>query len=483
MNQETTFSPAQASNNLSNELLLNSSLCLELDCALNIPMFFLLRSSFFNFGLGLFLLLICSIKLVFPTFCDGMSFLTYGRLFPVAYDFLIYGWAIPLGFALVLWFTSRFSQAVFTHTRVLVAAAHLWNAAVFLGSLAVLAGYGTSVPFLEYPNWASFLLLVSFLLMGVWVIFLIKQSTCRTLYVSQWYFLTFVCSFPWMYGTANMLLTWGKIQGSAQAPIQAWYGGSLVELCFTPVALGIIYYIIPKISGVKIYSYYLALCGFVSLLFLGGWSGLSLLVGAPIPAWMMSAGVVANTLISVSMLAVVVNFYYMLQESKKIIIQQSPALHFVAAGIIFYVIATFLSLLNTFPGFNALLNFTDYVSASLIVSLLGFFGMTLFAGVYYIIPRLTGISWFSSVMIRWHFWLSIIGISVMISSMVLGGIIEGAALNDSEITFTNILSYAQPWRFLISISWLILIVGFACFIRLLVMMRWQMIKEKLPMPQ
>jgi cytochrome c oxidase cbb3-type subunit 1 len=446
-------------------------------------MFFLLRSSFFNFGLGLFLLLICSIKLVFPTFFDSMSFLTYGRLLPVAYDFLIYGWAIPLGFALVLWFTSRFSQAVFTHTRVLVVAAYLWNAAVFLGSLAVLAGYGTSVPFLEYPNWASFLLFVSFLLMGIWAILLMQKRECQSLSVSQWYFLTALCSFPWMYGTANMLLTWGRIEGSAQAPIQCWYGASLVELWLTPVALGIIYYIIPKISGVKIYNYYLALFGFLSLLFLSGWSGLSSLLGAPIPAWMMSAGVVANTLASVSMLAVVVNFYHMFKESQKVILLQSPALRFVAAGIIFYVIATFLSLLNMCPGFNSLLNFTDNVSASLIVSLLGFFGMTLFAGVYYIIPRLTGISWFSSVMIRWHFWLSIIGTSVMISSMVLGGVIEGAALNDSEITFTNILSYAQPWRFLISISWLILIIGFACFIRLLVMMRWQIIKEKLPMPQ
>lgn len=482
MNYKTTSSQTQDSNNLSESLLLPSSMYLEIDRPLRVPMFFLMRSTFFNFALGLFLILICSIKLVFPALCDGVSFLTYGRLLPVAYDLFIYGWTIPLGLALILWFIARLNQATLSHTKILTAAAHLWNSAVFLGSLAVLAGYGTSVPFLEYPNWASFLLFVAFLLISLWIILLMKQRARRSFYVSEWYFLTALLSFPWIYGTANMLLTWGRIEGSAQALIQCWYSSSLMQLWLTPVALGIIYYIIPKISGLSIYSYYLALFGFLSLLLFAGWSGLVSFIGGPIPAWMMSAGVVANTFLALSTMAVVLNFYHMFQESGKSIIQQSPTLRFVAAGVIFYVIATLLSLLNTIPFCNAILNFTDYTSALFFLSLLGFSGMILFAGLYYLIPRLSGISWFSSSLILWHFWLFIVGISLMVFSMVFGGIIEGVALDDPVINFTNILSYATPWRFLILISWLIIIIGFFCFIRLLIIMRWQIIKEKLPVP-
>jgi cytochrome c oxidase cbb3-type subunit 1 len=481
MNNATTLSKIETISYLSEPLPLDPSRSLEIDRSMSVPILFLMRSSFFSFALGLFLVLICSMKLVFPSFLDGISFLTYGRLFPVAYDLFIYGWAIPLGFALILWLMARLSATPLSHVKIVTAAAHLWNSALFLGSLAVLAGYGTSVTFLEYPNWASFLLFVSFLLMGLWVLLLIKDREERPLYISEWYLLTALCSFPWIYGTANLMLTWGKIQGSAQGPIQCWYAGSLMQFWLTPVALGAIYYLIPKITGVKIYSYYLALFGFFSLLLFSGWNGLSALIGGPIPAWMMSAGVVTSMMLVLPMIAVVVNFYKMFQESEKLILHQSPALRFVAAGIISYVIATALSLVSSFPCCNAILNFTDYLSGTYLLFFLGFFGMTLFGGLYYFIPRLTGISWSSSKLIRFHFWLFVVGISLMVSSMVLGGIIEGIALNDPVITFTNILSYTAPWNVLVSLSWSILLLGFFCFMRLLVIMRWQMIEEKLPL--
>lgn len=480
MSNDLLLSKTQAATNLSEPSPLHSSMRAEIDRSLRLPFILLVRSSFISLVIGSLLGLICSFKLVVPSFCDGVSFLTYGRLFPVACDLLIYGWAIPAGLALSLWLMARLSGASLHYKIVLTSAAVLWNAGVFLGSLALLAGYGTSVPFLEYPNWASFILFVAFLLMGVWMILLLRGRQPRALYVSQWYLLTALCSFPWVYGTANMLLTWGKIEGSAQGPIQCWYAGCFMELWLTPLALAVIYYIIPKVTGIKIHSYYLALFGFFSLLLFAGWSGLGSLIGGPIPAWMTSAGVVANILLFLPMIAVVINFYHMLKKGGETILRESPALRFIAVGIIFYVIATLLSLLNSLPFINAILNFTDYTSGVFFLLLLGFFSMTLFGGFYYIIPRLTGISWSSSSLICWHFWLAVIGISLMVSSMVLGGMIEGFALNDSVITFINILSYAAPWRWLVSISWMIALVGFFCFMRLLITMRWQLIKENLP---
>ncbi len=335
------------------------------------------------------------------------------------------------------------------------------------------------INFLEYPNWASFILFVAFLLIGIWTIMLLSARQPRALYVSQWYLLAALCSFPWIYATANMLLIWGHIEGSAQGPIHWWYAGNLIGLWLTPLALATTYYIIPKITGAPVYSYYLALLGFFSLLFFEAWSGMSFLIGGPIPAWMTSASVVATALLIIPMVAVLINFYHMLQGHYEEVIQ-SPALRFVVAGIIAYVIVTLLGALNAIPSMNAVLHFTDYTTGTLLLSLLGFFSMTLFGAVYYIMPRLVDVSWLSPPLIRWHFWLAVVGISLMVFSMTLGGMIEGIALNDPAISFINVLSYAAPWRWLVVCSWILVFLSGLCFVRLMVMMRWHMIEEKIP---
>ncbi len=44
--------------------------------------------------------------------------------------------------------------------------------------------------------------------------------------------------FAWMYATANIALEFAPAPGVAQAAINWWYVGALVQLWLTPVALG-----------------------------------------------------------------------------------------------------------------------------------------------------------------------------------------------------------------------------------------------------
>ncbi|HLB34429.1 MAG TPA: cbb3-type cytochrome c oxidase subunit I [Chthoniobacterales bacterium] len=467
-----SISRTQSTINLTEPAPLHSVTRAAIDGSLRFPMALWVRGSVFWLLVGSLLSLVAAFKLVVPSFLDGPSFLTYGRLFPVATDLLLYGWATQLGIGVSLWLMARLCGSPLRHTSLLTCAIILWNVAIFLGSLAILCGYSTSVEWLEYPNWASFLLFLSFLLIGVWVVLLFSVRQSCVLYVSQWYLLAAFCSFPWIYATANRLLTWGVIEGSAQGPIHWWYGGNLINLWFTPLALGLGYYIIPKITGGIIANYYLAILGFFSLLLFAAWSGSAALIGGPIPAWMMSAGVVATVLMMIPMVAVVLNFYKMLQ-GHYVAIVESPALRFTVVGIISYIIFTTLSFFNAIPSFNATLHFTDYTSGRTMLALLGFLSMILFGAIYYILPRLTGIEWPSSSLIRWHFWLATVGVSLMIFSMIFGGVIEGIALEDAAISFVNVLSYAAPWRWLVVFSWILLLFSYGAFARLLLTMRWE----------
>ena len=92
--------------------------------------------------------------------------------------------------------------------------------------------------------------------------------------------------------------------------------------------------------------------------------------------------------------------------------------------------------------------------------------MVLFAGIYYIAPRLFGFPWLCACSIRCHFWFAVVGLSLMVASMTLGGLIEGLALDDAAITFVNVLSFAAPWRWLNVVAWMLLLLSYVSFVRL-----------------
>ncbi|MBM3857604.1 MAG: hypothetical protein FJ390_06545, partial [Verrucomicrobia bacterium] len=227
----------------------------------------------------------------------------------------------------------------------------------------------------------------------------------------------------------------------------------------------IIYYLIPKITGAPIYSYYLAVLGFFSLLFLTGWSGMTLFLGGPIPAWMVSASVVATVLMIIPVIAVILNFAKMLQGQMGVI-KESPALRFVAFGILSYLVAMVMSLIYALPTWNGILHFTNYSHGIMLLTLLGTVSMVFFAGIYYIAPRLLGFSWLCACSVRWHFWFAVIGLSLMTVSAILGGLIEGLALDDAAVTFVNVLSFAAPWHWLNLIAWMLLLLSYVSFVRL-----------------
>lgn len=465
MSHESFLSQAQAATNFSEPAPLHATTRAEIDASLRFPVLLFFRTSLFWLLLGSVLCTITSLKLVMPWFLDGISFLSYGRLLPVALDALLYGWAIPAGIGIGLWLMARLCGVQLRCSRMLVVAALFWNTAVFLGSLGVLCGYGNSVPWLEYPNWASATMFVTFLLMGVWILMLFASRQPRSIYTSQWYILLALCAFSWLYATGNMLLTWGSIQASAQSPIIAWYSSNIFGLFLIPLALGVIYYLIPKITGVPIYSYYLAFLAFFSLLLLAGWSGMTIFLGGPIPVWMVSASVVTTMLMIIPAAAVILNYYKML-EGEAAAIKESPALRFIIFAIFSYLIVIVFNLAYAIPSWNGILHFTQYSHGMILVTLLGVVSMVFFAAIYYIVPRLLGFSWLCACSIRWHFWFSVVGLSLMIVSAILGGLMEGLALDDAAVTFVNVLSFAAPWRWLNVIAWILLLLSYVSFLRL-----------------
>jgi cytochrome c oxidase cbb3-type subunit 1 len=102
----------------------------------------------------------------------------------------------------------------------------------------------------------------------------------------------------------------------------------------------------------------------------------------------------------------------------------------------------------------------------------GFFAMIMFGATYYILPRLTGREWASGQMIRWHFWLTAIGITIYFTALSVGGWFQGLALIDHEVPFIRIVQNTLPYLWGRSVGGSLMVLGHLVFATLVVMNVW-----------
>lgn len=189
---------------------------------MRLPVILFLSSAIFWLILGAILGCLAAWKLIVPSFLDGISWLTYGRIQPAAENAWMYGWASQAGIGVGIWFLARLGRAALGSMRLLLVAGLFWNLAVLLGICSILAGYGNSFRGLEFSGGTALVLLMAYICIGVWSLSLLHARLGGGLYVTQWYLLAAFLCFPWLYGTANLLLVWSPVAGSAQGPIAAW---------------------------------------------------------------------------------------------------------------------------------------------------------------------------------------------------------------------------------------------------------------------
>ena len=388
-----------------------------------------------------------AIQLVFPGFLDGISFFSYGRVVQTAATVLAYGFSTPAAIGIAVWLTARLCKVPLSHHRMLISAGIVWNLGILVGACAILAGNSTSFALLALTAFATPILFVSYALIAIWVLFTFNERKSSALFVSAWFVFTAILAFPWLFGTANALLVWNPVAAPAQTPIALWFASGFLNLWLVPVGVAAAYYIIPKSTGLPVASNNLSLLGFWTLLLFGAWTGGAQIIGGPVPAWITSAGVAASVMLLVPALAIGINLHLTFQGHYAPV-AWSPALRFVVVGISSLVTYWVLSAVNSLPLVNSLTQFSDTNRALYQLGHFGFFAMTAFGAIYYIVPRLTGKEWPCAPLISLQFWLAATGFGFVVSGFLLGGLIQGSALNQTIVTFRSSMEFAWPFRFM-----------------------------------
>jgi cytochrome c oxidase cbb3-type subunit I len=441
----------------------------EIDASTRGPVLLFFGSAVFWLLVGSVLGLLSAWKMTHPGLLDSMACLTFGRIRPAHLNAVIYGWASPAGIGTGLWLMARLCRVRLMHSKLLISAAIFWNLGVLVGVLGILAGDSRSIEWLEFPGYATPVLFIAYAFIGVWAVIMFRYRKPGHVYVSQWYLLAAFLWFPWMYATANILLVWQPVQGSAQGAVNWWFAHNILGLWFTPIGLASAYYMIPKIIGRPIHSYYLSILGFWSLALFSSWNGMHHLIGGPFPAWMISASVVASVLMFIPVVTVAIN-HHMTMSGHFEALKWSPTLRFTVFGAMAYTVVSLQGGSMSIPSLNTVTHFTDYTVGHSHLGLYGFFSMMMFGAMYYIVPRLVGWEWPSATMIRWHFWLVAIGVLLMVGSLTIGGLLQGLAQYDPTVSFRSSLEYAGPFRVVRGISGFLLLAGHLVFATLFVQM-------------
>ena len=423
----------------------------------------------FFFTMGLLWLLgatilgfISSVKLHSPEFLGTSSYLTYGRVWPVYLDSLIYGWGIQAGLATGIWILARLCRVAFQRSALVVSGGVIWNIGLALGCLSVLAGNGTGVELLEMPRFASWLMFTGYLIVGAWVVVLIQQRRAGPSYISVWYLLGAFVWFPWAFGAANVMIFNIQVVGVLQAIVNAWYIQCLFGFWFMSLGLGVAYYLIPKVLGRPVASYELASLGFWSFAILIGWTGMTRLDGGPIPAWLITVSIAATFLLLIPLATVTANFKRTMSGNYHMVFH-SPTVRFVTFGAVSWAVTVALMILTSFRSASHLLQCTQLSNAFTHLIVYSFYTMIMFGAMYYIIPRLVGCEWISPSFIHIHFWGTAYGIGFIVAMLLICTLNQGSAWLDPNYNNVQVFDTALPYLRGRSIGWMLIFVGHFTF--------------------
>ncbi|HEY0457087.1 MAG TPA: cbb3-type cytochrome c oxidase subunit I [Verrucomicrobiae bacterium] len=436
---------------------------LEIDGSCRQSLLLLLVSAAFWLALGSVLGLLATLQLNFPQMLAGYSVMTYGHLRPAAEHAVLYGFASQGAYGIMVWMMCRLGRVTLCCEYPLIVAGIFWNVGVIIGFCCILGGLNTGFTWLEFPRYAVPFLFLAQLLIGISVIYTFYFRNERNVYPSQWYLLGAAFWFPWIYSAANLLLLLWPVRGVFQAVVNAWFINNFLYLWLGSVALASIYYFIPKLMERPLANRNAAAFSFWIYAFVTTFSGLTQLIGGPVPAWMVSLGIAANLLLAVPLLGMVINWWQTMRGGNCERARKNITFPFTFFAAIAFLLAGVLQIVFATRAGGTLAQFT-YARAGLeVLFIYGFVGLALIGAIYYVLPRVANLNWPSAGMVKLHLGATVAGTSIAAVSLLIAGLVQGGQINSAAVPFHEIVSATSIWVGLANLGGLLIAVGQVAF--------------------
>ena len=385
--------------------------------------------------------LLGSLKLHWPDLLTDTAWLSFGRLRTLHLNGVAYGWAPQGLLGIAIWLLPRLLRTPLLGGRLVIFGAMIWNAALIAGMGGLAIGMNAGLEWLEIPWQIGILFALGGMLIGLPMALMLTRRTVRHLYVSVWYMGAALFWFPTLYIVAKVP---GVHFGVEQATMNWWYGHNVLGLFYTPLSLAAIYYFLPKVIGRPVQSYNLSLLGFWTLAFFYGQVGAHHLIGGPVPEWLITLSIVQSVMMVIPVLAFSINQHLTLKGHFSAL-RHSPVLRFIVFGAMMYTLASVQGSFEALRSLNAITHFTHLTVAHAHLGMYGFVSMVIFGGVYFALPRILDTAWPRPGLIAWHFWLVAAGFGVYMTTLSIGGVLQGLTLLDPTRTFMDSVAVTMPW--------------------------------------
>lgn len=437
----------------------------EIDASIKVPVLFFIYAAAAWLVTATVLGFIAAAQLVQPAFLADCAWTTHGRIVPLARNALVYGWAFNAAFAVLIWMSARLCRAAAPKWGITLVGALFWNVGVKLGLIGIMIGQSTGHFLLEMPGYAAAVMFVSYGIIGASVAIIYSRRREGNLFVSQWYGLAALFWFPWLFTIGQAALVFGSIRGTGQAIAAVWYGHNVYALFLAPIALGAIYYILPKRLGRPIAGYPWASLGFWSFAGFATFGGLAYLSGSPVPGWVQALGGSANFMLLVPLFIIGYNFLGTMFGGNAAG-GGGPALSFIKFGAVAFLVAGLMLKVFSAPQVYVTTQLTFVGEAMNQMHWYAFVSMSLIGAIYFMVPRLVGASWPSGALITAHYWSSVAGVIIVVGSLVLAGFAQGGAINDVEgfPAFADVAANYSGYLVGAALGFLTLLVGQLAFL-------------------
>jgi cbb3-type cytochrome c oxidase subunit I len=394
-------------------------------------------------------------QFVHPDVAAGVPWLTWGRVRYAHTQGIMLGWLGNAFLAFLYHGVPLLTGARVTSARLGWWLFGVWNLAVLApGWVLVLAGISQPLEWAEFPLPIDAFVVVALVLAAVQFLPPFFRRGLEDLYVSSWYIIGSLIFTLLAYPMGNLVPEW--LPGAQGAAFSGLWIHDAVGLFVTPLALAIIYFVIPAASQRPIFSHFLSMLGFWLLFFLYPLNGTHHYVYSAIPMAAQMGAIAASTLLGVSVLLVVANLLLSLRGSG--FVPRDIGLRFVATSVVFYLIVSIQGALQAQMSLNQAVHFTDWVIGHSHLAMLGFATFAGIGGIVHAWQRLPAAR-YNVRALEWGYWLLTLGVVLMFVDLTLAGLVQ-ARLWESSAPWLDSVRAARPYWIVRVLAGVPIVAGF-----------------------
>jgi len=384
--------------------------------------------------------LIAATSLVLPDLVDGAGWLGWGRVRYAHTQGIMLGWLGNAFFAFLYHAVPLLSGRRVTSVALGRWLFGLWNFAVMApGWVLVLAGLSQPLEWAEFPLPVDAVVLLCLGLAAVQFLPPFFARGLESLYVSSWYIigaLVFTCL---AYPMGNLVPE--LVPGARGAAFSGLWIHDAIGLYVTPLALAILYFVVPAATRRPIYSHFLSMLGFWLLFFVYPLNGTHHYVFSVIPMEAQRTAIAASTILGVDVVLVVANLLLSLRGAG--LIPRDVGLRFVATSVVFYLLVSVQGAVQAQMAVNQSVHFTDWVVGHSHLAMLGFATFAAAGGLVHAWQRLPDAPYHSRAL-EWSYWLLVAGVVLMVGDLTLAGLVEAGAWG-AEGAWIESVAAARPY--------------------------------------